>query len=670
MFERIDCHACCLTDNVLRVPEGEHTAETPRTSIDSGISISRTPKSTHKTGTPRKSLTPRSAVSSLRSHLHRHSNSKRGSKNRRSSISNVFSRHSNSNTASVVGAQGPETFEPPPHDAGRESIGTGRPSVALSDNASLVPLPSSPIAIPALPPPSLKLDLGPPVALSPFVDMGEAAKRWEAQVLDGETVDVPKYGAEQSPVGKRMPRTPSMLDLVGMVPVLQKTRESGKTPDQGRLLMTPTPLEPDDPFADMPTPMPGTSHPLELNTHIAKPGLKLSEASGPATSSPPAYRQLSSPSDPLSHLHVREISFGNASDLISSLDLSAIEESSSLEHSQSSAALSSKPNEDVDASLALCLQDTMSKLSSGNSGDTSSITSVRGSSPAFSDLNTPIDQTPLGNLPSPTRTIQLPIRSAPIRQAVIHEPEVGSSSLSCGLTHSLTVRQKFFPSAMADPSAATPQDASRREMSLDTTESTDSSSSFHDSVLSPLSSSMADEAIQDLPPLTRCDGSSTMTFDRHFNKENSSPTRTPSMGDKVAFDLQRSERNARYNALCSGQYDKMADEDSELQLADYSNAGPGSQHKKSRSTDTDSSDAGGVRLPIEVDSKTSSEAIKSPSLTGRSHKFPSLAPKRIRFASRVPSASPASDAPQSTAERIHRGGSDVSSIGSDSSFHS
>jgi hypothetical protein len=57
----------------------------------------------------------------------------------------------------------------------------------------------------------------------------------------------------------------------------------------------------------------------------------------------------------------------------------------------------------------------------------------------------------------------------------------------------------------------------------------------------------------------------------------SSPIRTPSMGDRHLFDMQRAERNARYNALQAVGGNAKEDDDSDLQLADFDNAGPGSK---------------------------------------------------------------------------------------------
>lgn len=57
----------------------------------------------------------------------------------------------------------------------------------------------------------------------------------------------------------------------------------------------------------------------------------------------------------------------------------------------------------------------------------------------------------------------------------------------------------------------------------------------------------------------------------------SSPIRTPSMGDRQQFDLQRAERNARYNSIHSDTRDTMLDHGSDLQLAEFGNAGPGSK---------------------------------------------------------------------------------------------
>lgn len=95
----------------------------------------------------------------------------------------------------------------------------------------------------------------------------------------------------------------------------------------------------------------------------------------------------------------------------------------------------------------------------------------------------------------------------------------------------------------------------------------------------------------------------------------SSANRTPSMGDRHQFDLQRAERNARYNAIHSGDFSstQLAD-DLALQLAEFENAGPGSKS----STPTCSSggrvgDKRATRTSLEpLIGKSSSPAFASP----------------------------------------------------------
>lgn len=56
----------------------------------------------------------------------------------------------------------------------------------------------------------------------------------------------------------------------------------------------------------------------------------------------------------------------------------------------------------------------------------------------------------------------------------------------------------------------------------------------------------------------------------------SSPIRTPSMGDRRLFDLQRAERDARYNAIHAGvSPNTTLKNGSGIQLAEFGNAGPG-----------------------------------------------------------------------------------------------
>jgi hypothetical protein len=58
----------------------------------------------------------------------------------------------------------------------------------------------------------------------------------------------------------------------------------------------------------------------------------------------------------------------------------------------------------------------------------------------------------------------------------------------------------------------------------------------------------------------------------------SSPIRTPSMGDRRLFDLQRAERDARYNAIHAGVSPSTVLKGSpDILLAEFGNAGPGSK---------------------------------------------------------------------------------------------
>ena len=549
----------------------------------------------------------------------------------------------------------------------RTSVSGGRKSI---ETASLVPLPSSPIAIPTPPPPALKLDLGPPAALSPFAEMGEVARRWEAQVLNGKApaVSTRLFGRE-SP-GRLLPKTPSSLDLMGMVPLALRTSEGGKTPGQGRLLMTPTPLEPDDPFADMPTPMPGTSQTLDLDDEEPS-GMSAvtSNQPGPPPPTPTSSTDVIDraatlePDDPFSNLRASQVSFGNTGSSISSLKLSVYEVGSICSTSPGPAAYGFGSDSSFHASALDLTQTSADKLADEQDSDPSS--------PATSDWKTPTDdtafwaKTPSYGLMSPTRKVKLPIRSAPVKQPVIHEPEVGLARQSSGIASSLTVQQRFFPSTLADATSATPQASERRERSLDTTSSTVSSSSFHDSVRSPMSSSVYSE----LPPLSRCKSipHSPTPGRAKAADENSSPLRTPSMGDKVAFELQRSERNARYNAICSGQFNKIVHYDLEIQLPNYDIAGSSSQRTTPRSTDNEGSEAdGGVRLAVEAESDKATENPIDPIRSRLMITNAGFTPKRLRF---VPSASVDSAAPTTSTTAGERD-SDQVSVGSGASVDS
>ncbi|KAM0720711.1 hypothetical protein Q7P37_004848 [Cladosporium fusiforme] len=184
--------------------------------------------------------------------------------------------------------------------------------------------------------------------------------------------------------------------------------------------------------------------------------------------------------------------------------------------------------------------------------------------------------------PSPTRTVRLPLRpKTPLTkhnscESMIFRPIL--DRLAAKKLGSLrpgsdpTLRQRYFPHVAVDVSTIVEYP---RQTSLDSDgsktseESKDDSGIFERAVepVSPLHirKQTGITPIKDAPsPHTPRE-----TVDPHT--PGSSPFRTPSMGDRRLFDMQRAERNARYNAIHS------IHADFDFQLADFGHAGPGSR---------------------------------------------------------------------------------------------
>jgi hypothetical protein len=213
------------------------------------------------------------------------------------------------------------------------------------------------------------------------------------------------------------------------------------------------------------------------------------------------------------------------------------------------------------------------------------------------------DNIPQHGPPSPTRRVKLPLRpknefiSRASYMSLVFKPNLDRAAAKqlgvfrAGSDPSL--RQRYFPHLPVSPSSRVNH---TRQSSLD---SDDSGTPPTQSSLER--SAIFERAVETPSPLQirKQSGFTVSHFsspgtpkegpDSAHAPSGSSPIRTPSMGDRQLFDLQRAERNARYNAIHSGGPDAKYGSDSDLQLADFDNAGPGSQASSPRRNDSEES---------------------------------------------------------------------------------
>ena len=209
--------------------------------------------------------------------------------------------------------------------------------------------------------------------------------------------------------------------------------------------------------------------------------------------------------------------------------------------------------------------------------------------------------------PSPERPVRLPLRPKPAKQAsfesTLFKPildRVAAKHLGVFRPGSdPSLRQKYFSHSTASTSSPVryPRQPSL-DLDLDDTESDDSESCddlrlFERTVEQPSPLNIRKQS--NTTPGHTAPSPQTPASASTPQAPGSSPIRTPSMGDRRLFDLQRAERDARYNAIHSGgSPSTMPKNSSDIQLAEFDNAGPGSKG----STPTRSS--GGRRMERHV----------------------------------------------------------------------
>jgi hypothetical protein len=208
----------------------------------------------------------------------------------------------------------------------------------------------------------------------------------------------------------------------------------------------------------------------------------------------------------------------------------------------------------------------------------------------FDDLNE--RDIPQHGPPSPTRKVKLPLRpkheftSRASYKSMVFKPNLDrAAAKQLGVFRSgsdPSLRQRYFPHLPVSPSALV-NHIRRSSLGSDdsgtatTQNSSECSGIFERAVETPSPLKIRKQSGFTASLFSSSPGTPKEGPDSAHAPNSSSPTRTPSMGDRQLFDLQRAERNARYNAIHSVGQAAKADCDSDLQLADFDNTGPGSK---------------------------------------------------------------------------------------------
>lgn len=566
--------------------------------------------------------TSRSAVSSLRLQLNRRSHH-----NKRGSVSDIF-RRSGSRASSVRGARGPDEYYRNSQDLSRTLSPLGKANDHGENPASLVPLPSSPIAIPSPAIPTLKLDFGSPASLSPFPSMTESDLADIKALQDPRniTTGVPQSNALDWD-NRPNHHVASRRESVFAGPLAGSLESKTSAPGTDCFGLTRTPFcERNDPFRQE-SPMPGTTLPLEMDD------VKCVDQQRPLSNGAhlnPAAIQAKPDAELAPNVHCHEKVVPNPLEYPAtptSISLSPCFEHKH-EHentaccecqipvmSGSGASQASQPaNSDEDDFDRLFSELQVSNLVGDHhdlhteldDDSSAAILKAECMSPAPLDAKA-IHRDALAKAsmapsvahcgpPSPGRAVQLPLRPKPALSkhssydSMIFKPildRLAAKKLGVFRPGSdPTLRQKYFPQVTIGTATVVTYP---RQASLDSRASKTSTKSKGSEDSSMLDDSAIFERAVESPSPLQIRKQAHESASRHASSPRtpkdatsaqtpgSSPDRTPSMGDRQLFDLQRAERNARYNAIHSGSCDTVVDDDSGLHLADFDHAGPGSR---------------------------------------------------------------------------------------------
>ena len=210
---------------------------------------------------------------------------------------------------------------------------------------------------------------------------------------------------------------------------------------------------------------------------------------------------------------------------------------------------------------------------------------------------------PQHGLPSPTRKVKLPLRlKNEVTKHTSFESLVFKPNLDRVAAKELGVfqpssdpslRERYFPHLPVSPSSLVRHACQSSLDSGDGGIPTTQNSSEHSGIFERAVETPSPLQIRKQPGFIVTHFTSSPGTPREgpvpaLAPSSSSPTRTPTMGDRQLFDLQRAERNVRYNAIHSGGDGHARTEgDSDLRLADSDNAGPGSRGSSPKRKDSE-----------------------------------------------------------------------------------
>jgi hypothetical protein len=192
--------------------------------------------------------------------------------------------------------------------------------------------------------------------------------------------------------------------------------------------------------------------------------------------------------------------------------------------------------------------------------------------------------------PSPERCVRLPLRPKSTLtthtsfESTLFKPildRVAAKHLGVFRPGSdPSLRQKYFPHSAA--STCSPVRYPRQpsldldDVESDDTESCDDVGLFERAIERPSPLHIRKQSHN--TPVHAMSSPQTPASTSTLQAPGSSPIRTPSMCDRRLFDLQRAERDARYNAIHAGVSPKTVLNDTpDILLAEFGNAGPGSK---------------------------------------------------------------------------------------------